>query len=54
LHDARIGARDWQRKGSADILRRDAYPASLRDALMAEAAKKEVEEKVGEDYLDQD
>ncbi len=40
LHDARTGARDWEGKGAADILRPDAYPASLSEALMAEAKKK--------------
>src|SRR6266404_7598193 len=40
LHDARTGARDWQRKGPADILRTDAYPASLSEAFIAEAKKK--------------
>jgi hypothetical protein len=39
LHDARTGARDWEGKGAADILRPDAYPASLSEALMAEAKK---------------
>jgi hypothetical protein len=39
LHDARTGARDWEGKGAADILRADAHPASLSDALMAEAKK---------------
>src|SRR5260370_13194741 len=33
LHDARTGARDWEGKGAADILRPDAYPASLSEAL---------------------
>ena len=36
LHDARTGALDWEGKGAADILRPDAYPASLNEALMAE------------------
>src|SRR6266699_96425 len=40
LHDARTGARDWEGKGAANILRPDAYPASLSDALMVEAKKK--------------
>src|SRR6266581_2811270 len=40
LHDARTGARDWEGKGAADILRPDAYPASLSEALTAEAKKK--------------
>src|SRR6266568_4987376 len=39
LHDARTGARDWQGKGAADILRPDTYPAGLSEALMAEAKK---------------
>jgi hypothetical protein len=33
LHDARTGARDLQGKGASDILRPDAYPASLSEAL---------------------
>ena len=32
LHDARTGARDWEGKGAADILRPGAYPASLSEA----------------------
>jgi hypothetical protein len=36
LHDARTGARDWEGKGAADILRADTNPTSLSDALMAE------------------
>jgi hypothetical protein len=39
LHDARTGARYREGKGAADILRPDAYPASLSEALMAEAKK---------------
>ncbi len=39
LHDARTGARDWEGKGATDILRPDAYPASLSETLMAEAKK---------------
>jgi hypothetical protein len=39
LHDARTGARDWEGKGPADILRPDAYPASLSEVPMAEAKK---------------
>jgi hypothetical protein len=40
LHDARTGARDWEGKGAANILRPDAYPASLSEALITEAKKK--------------
>jgi hypothetical protein len=32
LHDARTGARDWEGKSAADILRPDADPASLSEA----------------------
>ena len=39
LHDARTGARDWEGKGAADVVRPDANPASLSEALMAEAKK---------------
>jgi hypothetical protein len=39
LHSARTGARDRERKGVADILRTDAYPASLTAALTAKAKK---------------
>src|SRR5206468_5871670 len=39
LRDARTGAREWERKGAADILRPDAYPASLNEAPMAETKK---------------
>src|SRR5437016_14571255 len=39
LHDARTGSRDWEGKSAADIFRPDAYPASLNEALMAEAKK---------------
>ena len=31
LHNARIGARDWEEKGAADILRADACPRSMND-----------------------
>jgi hypothetical protein len=41
LHDARTGARDWEGKGAADILRPDACPASLSEALMAEGRGEE-------------
>jgi hypothetical protein len=33
LHYARTGARDWEGKGPEDILRTDAQPASLSEAL---------------------
>jgi len=33
LHDARTGARDWERKGPADILRPDACAGSVNEAL---------------------
>jgi len=41
LHDARTGARDWEGKGAADILRPDACPASLSEARMAEGRGEE-------------
>ncbi len=36
LYDPRTGARNWEEKGAEDILRPDAYPASLNDAFMAD------------------
>jgi hypothetical protein len=43
LYDARTGAGDWKGKGAAHILRPDACPAGLNEALMAESEKERLE-----------